>query len=227
MLWISWALQKTSFYISGGEPFVRADAIEIIEYISNKGLSVNITDNGTLLSEDRLKRIARIKNLSINFSIDGPKDVHDEIRGQGAFEKTTSTIRRLLELRGNTIYPTIKTNTTFSPFILGHMDELIRFLQEDIGVDAVRMTHAWFTDKEHAEEHKRDLKQAFGTIERGVDSHVMPPYDPEYANKLAKEIKCVEHTKYRKPVFIHPRLTAEQIVNYYTDLSFKNKIGAI
>ena len=215
------APQKTSFYISGGEPFVRDDAIEIIEYISRKGLSVSITDNGTLLSEDRLERIARIKNLSINFSIDGPREGHDKIRGHGMFEKTTSTIRRLLELRGNTIYPTIKTNTTFSPLILGHIDELIRYLQEDVGVDAVRMTHAWFTDEVHSKEHKRELKHAFGTDERGVDSHVMPPYDPEYANKLAKEIKQVEKTKYCKPVFIHPRLTKEQIVNYYTDLSFK------
>lgn len=217
------APQKPLIHISGGEPFIRDDMIDIIEYISRKDMSVSTNSNGTLLSEDRLERIARMKNLTINFSIDGPREVHDKIRGNGVFDKTTSTLRRLLELRGNTIYPSIKTTTTFSPLILGRIDELIRYLQDDVGVDALRMQHVWFTDKAHAEEHKRVLKRAFGTDERGAYSHVMPPYDPDYANELAKEIKRVEKTKYSKPVFMHPKLTKEQIVRYYMDLSFKKR----
>ena len=217
------APQKPLFHITGGEPFIRGDMIDIIEYICRKGMSVGINSNGTLLSEDQLERIAKINNLTINFSIDGPREVHDKIRGTGVFDKATSTMRKLLELRGNTIYPSIKTTTTFSPPILGHIDEIIRYLQNDVGVDALRLQHVWFTDKAHAEEHKRVLKEAFGTNERGVDSHVMPPYDPQYANELAKEIKQVEKTKYSKPVFMHPKLTKEQIVRQYTDLSFKKR----
>ena len=72
-----------SFYLSGGEPFIRKDTVDIIEYISGKGMSVIMNDNGTLLTEEKLKRIARIKNLTINFSIDGPREVHDTIRGKG------------------------------------------------------------------------------------------------------------------------------------------------
>jgi radical SAM protein with 4Fe4S-binding SPASM domain len=217
------APQKPLIHLSGGEPFIREDMIDIIEYISRNGMSMSINTNGTLLSEDKLERISKIGNLTINFSIDGPKEVHDKIRGHGVFDKATSTIRRLLELRGNTIYPSIKTTTTFSPLILGRMDELIRYLQDDVGVDALRMQHVWFTDKAHAEEHKRVLKEAFGTNERGVDSHVVPPYDPHYANELAREIKQAEKSKYSKPVFIHPKLTKQQIVRQYTDLSFKKR----
>jgi radical SAM protein with 4Fe4S-binding SPASM domain len=215
------ATYRPSIYISGGEPFVREDTIDIIEYIASKGLSVITNDNGTLLKDEWLERLSKIKKLTINFSIDGPREVHDKIRGKGNYDKTTNAIKKLLEYRGNTLFPAIKTNTTFSPFILGHIDELIRELQENVGVDATRLQHLWFTDKEHAEAHKRVLHEIFGTNEgANVDSHIIPVPDMKYLNALADEIIKVEHTKYKKPVYIHPRMSKEEIIRYYTDLSY-------
>lgn len=215
------AKDRPSFYLAGGEPFIRKDTVDIIEYISNKGMSVVTNNNGTMLTEEKLHRLAKVKNLTINFSIDGTKEVHNRIRGPGTFEKTTNTIRRLVELRGNSLYPAIKTNTTFSPWVAGHLDELIRYLQDDVGVDAVRMQHLWFTDKIHAEQHKKMLKDIFGTNEgAGVDSHIISSFEPEYVKSLAEEILKVQNTRYRKPVFVHPQLTKEEISRYYTDLNF-------
>lgn len=209
-----------SFYLSGGEPFLRKDTVDIIEYISKKGMSVVTNNNGTLLSDEQLERLAKVKKLTINFSIDGPKDIHDKIRGAGMYDKTTSTIRKLIEYRGDSVLPAIKTNTTFSPWIAGRLDELIRDLQDNVGIDANRMQHLWFTDKVHAEAHKRELRRIFGTNEVGVDAHIISTPDKDYVQKLANEIAVIEKTKYRKPVFIHPRMNAEQISKYYTDLSF-------
>jgi radical SAM protein with 4Fe4S-binding SPASM domain len=209
-----------SFYLSGGEPFMRSDAVEIIEYISGKGMSVIMNDNGTLLTEENLKRISKIRNLTINFSIDGPREVHDAIRGKGTFDKTVATIRELVRLRGGSPYPAVKTNTTFSPEILGHADGLIRYLQDDVGVDAVRMQHLWFTDKAHADAQRKVLKGAFAIDDRGAESHVMDAFDGGYVKKLADEIAAVERTRYSKPVFIHPRLAKGQVERYYSDLSF-------
>ena len=215
------ATYRPSIYISGGEPFVREDTIDIIEYIASKGLSVITNDNGTLLKDEWLERLSKIKKLTINFSIDGPREAHDKIRGKGNYDKTTNAIKKLLEYRGNTPFPAIKTNTTFSPFILGHIDELIRELQENVGVDATRLQHLWFTDKEHAEAHKRVLHEIFGTNEgANVDSHIIPVPDMKYLNALTDEIIKVEHTKYKKPVYIHPRMSKEEIIRYYTDLSY-------
>lgn len=215
------AKDKPSFYLAGGEPFIRNDTVDIIEYIAEKGMSVVTNCNGTMLTEEKLQRLAKIKNLTINFSIDGTREVHNRIRGPGTFEKTTSTIKRLVELRGNSIYPAIKTNTTFSPWVAGHLDELIRYLQEDVGVDAIRMQHLWFTDKAHAEQHKKMLHDIFGTNENaGVDSHIISSFEPEYVKALADEILEVQSTKYKKPVFIHPQLTKEEISKYYNDLNF-------
>jgi radical SAM protein with 4Fe4S-binding SPASM domain len=214
---------KPSFYLSGGEPFIRKDTVDIIEYITNKGMSVITNNNGTLLTDEQLQRLAKIKNLTINFSIDGPEDVHDNIRGKGMFKKTTSTIRRLIELRGDSAFPAIKTNTTFSPWIAGRIEELARYLQDDVGVDATRMQHLWFTDKEHADMHKKELQRVFGTMETGVDSHIISRPQPDYVNKLADEIMRIQKTKFSKPIFIHPLMTREEIVRYYSDLNFTKK----
>ncbi len=211
---------RPSFYLSGGEPFIRKDTVDIIEYITGKGMSVITNNNGTLLTDEKMERLAKIKNLTINFSIDGPREIHDGIRGKGMYDKTTSTIKRLIELRGKSMFPAIKTNTTFSPWIAGRLDELVRELQDNVGVDATRMQHLWFTDKTHAEAHKKELNRIFGTNEVGVDSHIISTPDKAYVEGLAKEILTIEKTKYKKPLFIHPKMNAEQISRYYTDLSF-------
>ncbi|MGC8572372.1 MAG: radical SAM protein [Candidatus Micrarchaeia archaeon] len=212
---------RPSFYLSGGEPFVREDTIDIIEYIANKGLSIITNDNGTLLKDEWLKRLAKIKKLTINFSIDGPRDVHDKIRGKGNYDKTTNNIKKLLEYRGDSIFPAIKTNTTFSPFILGRIDEMIRELQDNIGVDATRLQHLWFTDKEHAEAHKKVLHDSLGTNEgANVDSHIISLPERNYVEALADEILKIEHTKYKKPVYIHPRMNKADIIRYYFDLNY-------
>lgn len=86
-------------YITGGEPFVRKDIWEIIEYCLENGISLfRLCTNGTLLnnldtSEKKLLRRS-VKRLIISLDSVEPAK-HDQIRGvQGTFEK----IRAFLEL---------------------------------------------------------------------------------------------------------------------------------
>ena len=50
-----------SFYLSGGEPFIRKDTVDIIEYITGRGMSVITNNNGTMLSDEQLQRLAKIR----------------------------------------------------------------------------------------------------------------------------------------------------------------------
>lgn len=72
----------------GGEPFVRKDLPEIIEYIYNKNIEVNINTNGTIINSPILRILKKYKpNLQI--SLDGPTPKsHDYFRGKGSFSKT-------------------------------------------------------------------------------------------------------------------------------------------
>ena len=42
----------------------------------------------------------------------------------------------------------------------------------------------------------------------------------EYLNALADEIVTVEHTRYKKPVYIHSKMNKEEIIRYYANLSY-------
>ena len=93
--------------ITGGEPFLRNDVYEIVEcfYKNNNVKNVSIYTNGFFPQRviETVKRIMdNLKDcfLTINISIDGPKELHDEIRGiKGSFERCIITLKLLEELR--------------------------------------------------------------------------------------------------------------------------------
>jgi AdoMet-dependent heme synthase len=84
--------------LSGGEIFVRDDWFEICEAFSVVGIAVSLVSNGTLISDDRLRRIKLIPGFSILISLDGDEEVHDRIRGMnGSHRKTLATIAKFSE----------------------------------------------------------------------------------------------------------------------------------
>ncbi|MDD5553840.1 MAG: radical SAM protein [Candidatus Omnitrophica bacterium] len=81
---------KTRIIIfTGGEPFVRQDLKEIINYAHNKGIYTMLHTNAGLLS----RRAGDIRNLDkIIFCILGPRKVNDSLRGDGAYDNVLSGI---------------------------------------------------------------------------------------------------------------------------------------
>ncbi len=83
-----------SVLFSGGEPMMRHDLFELIEYAVSKGLRAVISTNGTLIDAERA---AKIKDLGVSYvgiSLDGIGPINDKFRGvEGAFEKAVTGIR--------------------------------------------------------------------------------------------------------------------------------------
>jgi radical SAM protein with 4Fe4S-binding SPASM domain len=82
--------------IIGGEPFVRRDTMDLIEWL-DRSRTVVVCTNGTLLGEDQLARLSRCSRIiAVCVSLEGPEELHDEIRGlPGSYEKAVNTIRAL------------------------------------------------------------------------------------------------------------------------------------
>lgn len=95
-------LNLIGFSLSGGEPFLRKDIFELLKYLSEKNISVDIKTNATLITKEVARRLAEILNLKttvIQVSLEGAtKEIHDKIRGVGSFEKTINGINNLTEL---------------------------------------------------------------------------------------------------------------------------------
>lgn len=82
---------------TGGEIFVRNDALDIISHTSSLGIRTSIVTNGLLLDEEVVKGLARSK-VFVFFSLDGAdKEIHERIRGKGTWEKANQGIERLKE----------------------------------------------------------------------------------------------------------------------------------
>lgn len=82
--------------ITGGEPFLRPDLLEIVKYIKNKKIASHICTNGTFLDEVTVNKLKEIKPDSISVSLDSySADIHNTIRGADCFEKVVKGIKLL------------------------------------------------------------------------------------------------------------------------------------
>jgi radical SAM protein with 4Fe4S-binding SPASM domain len=83
----------TFFGITGGQPFLRKDLFEVIDYATSKGLSTSIITDGRMLTEPAIKKILK-NNTKISVSIDGAEKTNDAIRGKGAYAAAVTAIER-------------------------------------------------------------------------------------------------------------------------------------
>ncbi len=100
---------------TGGEPFIREDINLILREAERLEFKIGIATNGTLIKNDDLVTLKKIKYKIVHVSLDGAcSETHDEIRGvPGAFEKALKTIRLL---KRNKIPVTISTTIMYENF---------------------------------------------------------------------------------------------------------------
>lgn len=92
--------------VTGGEPFLAPNLFEYFDLFSRNRLSLGIETNGTLLTEDIVRRLKKIHLKQISVSLDGSNAlVHERVRGvKGCFEKAVTGIQYLIE---HAIYPQV------------------------------------------------------------------------------------------------------------------------
>jgi len=89
----------TSLAFSGGEPLMRKDFFEVATHAVKSGLYVSLATNGTLLNEERVKKLKRIGLNYVEVSLDGANsETHDAFRGKkGSFEQALTGLKNCLE----------------------------------------------------------------------------------------------------------------------------------
>lgn len=77
----------------GGEPLIREDFGEIVEYAVKKGIFCDTNTNGVLINEKNIDAVKKLDAVCI--SIDGDEESNDYYRGKGSFKKAVEAIRLL------------------------------------------------------------------------------------------------------------------------------------
>ena len=117
--------------LSGGEPLLRKDIYELIQYGTQKGLHMGLGSNGALIDKTVAKKLkeAGIKTVSISIDSNIPEH-HDDFRGvTGSWEKAVNAIKALRE---NDVL--VQVNTTLTQQNYDEIDDIMS-LAEKLGVE--------------------------------------------------------------------------------------------
>ena len=92
------AMQVFYVNIGGGEPTVRRDFWEILDYATAHDVGVKFSTNGSRITEQAAARVAANDYLDVQISLDGASAaVNDAIRGPGSFDTAIRALERLAE----------------------------------------------------------------------------------------------------------------------------------
>ena len=117
---------------SGGEPLIREDLFELIHFSKKNHMNACLTSNGGLINEAIAFKLKKSGVDVVNISIEGPQDIHDSLRGEGAFKKAISALG---DLKKHNIETTIAT--VISKYNYRHLNYLVG-LAKDNNVTTIR-----------------------------------------------------------------------------------------
>ena len=120
-------LKKLPVDISGGEPFLKEDIIEIIKNFTKLGHPLGITTNGSFPEkiEELIKEIDNTDLINFAISIDGLENIHDKIRGVDSFKNAIKSLK-LLKNSG----VKVSINTTISDLNIHYLEQIKQHFED-------------------------------------------------------------------------------------------------
>jgi mycofactocin radical SAM maturase len=129
------AMQVFYVNIGGGEPTVRRDFWEIIDYATAHDVGVKFSTNGSRITEQAAARVAANDYLDVQISLDGASAaVNDAIRGPGSFDTAIRALERLADAGA----PSFKISVVITRENMDQLDDF-EALADDFGAQ-LRLT---------------------------------------------------------------------------------------
>lgn len=150
-------LQGNTINIAGGEPFVKADLEEFVLYLDKHKIPCVIATNGWFTEKiiHLADQLEDNKTVRFAISIDGTKDIHDDIRRcSGIYERAVASVKALKERCFN-----VQVNTVIQKENLSSLCELDRVFK-DMGVPVAYIPEI-FVSEEEFNFTPDDIREAF------------------------------------------------------------------
>src|SRR6478609_4235842 len=88
------------FYVNigGGEPTVRADFWELVDYATAHHVGVKFSTNGVKITPEIARRLAASDYVDVQISLDGAtSEVNDAVRGRGSYDLALGAMQNLFD----------------------------------------------------------------------------------------------------------------------------------
>lgn len=124
--------------VTGGEPFLRKDLFEIMDYAVSLGFKWGVTSNGILINEKMVEKIVASKMSTISISIDGLRETHESFRKvPGSWDRIIHGIKLLLN---EPSIQCVQVTTVANKKNMHELEELYKIVQE-LGVKYWRVVN--------------------------------------------------------------------------------------
>jgi radical SAM protein with 4Fe4S-binding SPASM domain len=210
------AKYRPLYYIWGGEPFLYPDVMKLTARIKQNQSLLAVVTNATFLKKNARTVVDQGWD-ALMFSLDGPENVHDEIRGRKhTFKKVAAGIRAVRKHKADTgkTLPWLMPLITVSAWNANRLDEIIQVVSQ-LGADCAVVYYSWFTNEAVGKSHSRIFEERLGitpTAWRGfLFNHKV---DTE---ALKASLNRIRQQRYHFPILYIPDLGEDQLERYYRD----------
>ena len=212
------APQNPVVYVWGGEPFLYPDIFPLCKYMVEKGLFVSVNTNGTLM-ERHAETIVRDRWSTIFVSLDAFRDINDQLRGKGSYDKVIAGFKAINreKKKQNAKYPllgvvTVVTNKNYMD--LANLAEASR--EYDIDLHIYNL--GTYTNDSIVATQKQFMKEKLDT-----EIDCLEAYNTGYnlgidGRKLYSILHDIQNNNYGHPIVTVPFLNPEKTHTYYAEL---------
>ena len=216
--------QGTSFFLTGGEPFLRPDLPEIVAAIKQRGLKVGVNTNGLLVDAKMGQRIRDAGIDYVIFSLHGPKEIHDCLENRkGSYEKALANLQTFAASKGRT---RVFVNCVVARLNSGQLSRVPELLA-DVPIDGLTFQHETFLTPKEVKQHETIWRSLFPTrpLPMVYESSGYGPRDFESMDREIEELLGPESRKrWPFPIFFKPGLEGQKLRDWYTaDMKVKGR----
>lgn len=208
--------------LTGTEPFIYPQILELIDYITANKLRLHITTNGTLLSRYAEKLVdlcVKPDALSVTISLDGIGEVHDGIRGiPGTFDRALEGLAAIdtRKKKCGKRWPEVNICYTISNFNHQHITQFAEwFYERDFDLKGITFSHLWFKDQTIVKGHNERYGKLLPVKQANLTGLDISAIDME---SVYRQLQTVRKRYKNLPCSIleYPRLSRKESLTYYS-----------
>lgn len=212
------AVFRPNITLFGGEPFLHPGAVELIGHIKSRGMHCLVISNG-YLALDLADRLVAAGLDELNVSLDGSRELHDEIRGMpGLFDRIMTGLQKVAAAkeRLGKKRPLVNLQCTVTKYNYRHLEQMVA-VARDARADSLTFHNLIFLDPVILERQRQHDERLGASSADWRGFAFEPGIDPDLLWEKMRQIRSMPHDF---GIDLYPNFNKEELREYYRNPAF-------